>query len=106
MEAPDDILAIRFNNQHPYILAASCHSGMIVVWDISTHAMLIKGLKNKWQNAHQKDAAPVVVPVAATLENYPCTSRRIEWTTGSVEVRFYFRFIDCKSIIQVTSVFT
>ncbi|KZS16381.1 WD repeat-containing protein [Daphnia magna] len=85
LEAPDDILAIRFNNQHPYILAASCHSGMIVVWDVSSHAMLLKGPKNKWQQVRQKEATPIVVPVAATLENYPCTSRRIEWTTGSVE---------------------
>ena len=85
LEAPDDILDIRFNLMHPYVLAASCHSGMIVVWDISTHAGLIKGGRPKWM-ARPKET-PVVIPIAATLENYPCTSKRIEWAPGSVEVR-------------------
>jgi len=86
LEAPDDILCIRFNHHHPYVLAASCHSGMIVVWDVSGYVSLMKGPKNKWQQVRAKETTPVVIPVAATLENYPCTSKRIEWTPSSVEV--------------------
>ncbi|XP_046439189.1 dynein axonemal intermediate chain 3-like isoform X1 [Daphnia pulex] len=85
LEAPDDILCIRFNHHHPYVLAASCHSGMIVVWDVSGYVALMKGPKNKWQQVRAKEITPVVIPVAATLENYPCTSKRIEWTPNSVE---------------------
>ena len=59
---------------------------MIVVWDISSYIQLIKGPKNKWQQVRAKEVTPVLVPVAATLENYPCTSKRIEWTPNSVEV--------------------
>lgn len=87
LEAPDDILCIRFNHHHPYVLAASCHSGMIVVWDVSGYVSLMKGPKNKWQQVRAKEITPVVIPVAATLENYPCTSKRIEWTPNSVEVK-------------------
>lgn len=57
---------------------------MIVVWDTSAQAALIKGIKNK--AAVRPKEPPVIVPAAATLENYPCTSRRLEWAPNSVEV--------------------
>lgn len=96
MEAADDILSVRFNVQHPCVLAASCHSGMIVVWDLSEHLTLLKGavkgkqifgnLKTKILQVQGKVAPIIVVPAAATLENYPFHTKRISWAPSSVEV--------------------
>jgi hypothetical protein len=79
---------------------------MIVVWDISNYVTVIKGPKNKWQQVRAKEVTPVVVPVAATLENYPCTSKRIEWTPNSVEVTLSASIdFNIKELIQSISVF-
>ena len=92
LEAADDILSVRFNVQHPCIIAASLLSGMIVVWDLSDHLSLLKeNVKSKLFGKVKKiDTAQVgpitVVPVAATLENYPFHTKRICWAPSSVEV--------------------
>jgi len=94
LEAADDILSVRFNVQHPCIIAASLLSGMIVVWDLSDHLSLLKeNVKSKLFGKVKKiDTAQVgpitVVPVAATLENYPFHTKRICWAPSSVEVHF------------------
>ena len=85
LEAADDIVAVRFNAHHPYIIAAACLSGMIALWDLSVHAGLLKGTKAKWAT-RASAGTPIVVPVAATLENYPFHTKRLEWTPTSVEV--------------------
>lgn len=84
LEAPDDILAVKFNPLQPYIIVASCHTGMIVVWDISYYASLVRDTSTSW--ASRPTETPVLVPIAATLENYPCTSKRLDWAPSSVEV--------------------
>ena len=89
LEAAEDIVTVRFNSQHPYIIAAACLSGMIVLWDLSPHAGLLKGVKSKW-STRASAGTPVIVPVAATLENYPALTRRIEWTPSSVEVCYLY----------------
>ena len=84
LEAPDDVLTLKINPHLPYVITASCHTGMIVVWDVSPHFGIIKGIALKKRS---EITMPIVVPVAATLENYPCTSKRLHWAPASVEVR-------------------
>lgn len=84
LEAADDILAVKFNAQYPYIIGASCLSGMIAVWDLTPYANYIKPKKGKW--GMRAMGTPIVVPTSATLENYPMNSKRIEWAPSSVEV--------------------
>lgn len=58
---------------------------MIAVWDLAPHTALLKGTKTKW--SMRNPGIQTLVPVAATLENYPCHSKRLEWTPSSaVEV--------------------
>ena len=93
LEAADDVLSVRFNVQHPCVIAASLLSGMIVVWDLSDHLSLLKEnvkskLFGKIKKIETTRVAPItVVPAAATLENYPFHTKRICWAPSSVEVQ-------------------
>ncbi|DAZ96598.1 TPA: hypothetical protein N0F65_000164, partial [Lagenidium giganteum] len=47
LEAPQDVLALRFNPLQPHIIAAGLYNGQILVWDFSKAEHLISKMKTK-----------------------------------------------------------
>ena len=86
LEAPDDITDVRFSVHDTHLIAATVHSGMILVWDVGQYESLFKGLPGAISAEAGK--LPTTYPVAATLENSSGIARHIQWVPSYVEVSF------------------
>lgn len=99
LEAPQDVLALRFNPSQPHIIAGGLYNGQVLVWDFSKAEHLISKGKAKHAsssksggNNRQHDEPPKQIPpVKPTFVSYIDASHRrpvadLLWLPAGMEV--------------------
>lgn len=80
LEAPQDVLTLRFNPTQPHIIAAGLHNGQVMVWDFSKAEHLISKMKSKnssaGKNGQDDEPQKQVPPVKPLYVSYIDTSHR------------------------------
>lgn len=80
LEAPQDVLTLRFNPTQPHIIAAGLHNGQVMVWDFSKAEYLISKMKSKnsssGKNGADEESQRQVPPVKPLYVSYIDTSHR------------------------------
>uniref|UniRef100_K3W8D7 Uncharacterized protein n=1 Tax=Globisporangium ultimum (strain ATCC 200006 / CBS 805.95 / DAOM BR144) TaxID=431595 RepID=K3W8D7_GLOUD len=95
LEAPQDVLTLRFNPSQPHIIAGGLYNGQVLVWDFSKAEHLIS--KGRSKNANSKSSAShdepqkQIPPVKPTYVSYIDASHRrpvadLMWLPAGMEV--------------------
>lgn len=95
LEAPQDVLTLRFNPSQPHIIAGGLYNGQVLVWDFSKAEHLISKGKSKSSSkassSNQDEAQKQLPPVKPVYVSYIDASHRrpvgdLLWLPAGMEV--------------------